>query len=134
MVGERLDPGTIDRLWIFPPLVRGRREWGLVAASRRVESTPDTDEARRRLYTAPYAAERTGRALHLDMQLEVQGEAPPDRLPRVMTGVVARSGDDLGDPREIEIDGSNDRFQELMDDFDPSLFEEAAQPLATSET
>jgi len=28
----RLGPAAIDRLWIFPPLVRGRREWGLVAA------------------------------------------------------------------------------------------------------
>ena len=33
MVVARLGAERIDRLWIFPPLIRGRREWGLVAAS-----------------------------------------------------------------------------------------------------
>jgi hypothetical protein len=134
MLGERLGPETIDRLWIFPPLRRGRREWGLVAASREPSTAEDEEGSRRRLYVAPYAAERTGKALHLDMSLEEQGEAPPDRLPRIMTGVVVRSRDDLGDPREIEIEGRSDRFAELMEEFDPSLFEETAEPLQTTET
>lgn len=134
MVGERLEPETIDRLWVFPPLVRGRREWGLVAVSRRVDPPGEEPGERRRLYTAPYAAERTGKGLYLDMALEEQGDAPPDRLPRVMTGVVLRSGGDLGDPREIVIGGSVDGFGELMDEFDPALLEESAEPLRASET
>src|SRR6185503_4397282 len=49
MVVDRLGAERIDRLWIFPPLIRGRREWGLVAAS----AYADGGE-RRLLHTAPY--------------------------------------------------------------------------------
>jgi hypothetical protein len=137
LVGDRLDPVRIQRIWIFPPLVRGRREWGLVAASTRLGGTGEKvgeGDVQRRLHTASYAAERTGKGLYLDVSLEAQGEAPSDRLPRVMEGVVRRSGDELGDPREVAIDGAPDRFRELMDDFDPSLFEESAEPLSASQT
>lgn len=140
MIGRRLGPEAMDRVWVFPPLVRGRREWGLVAVSRYAPEPGDADgragadpppeqEPRRVLCTAPYAAERTGKGLHMDMTLRVQGEAPPDRLPRVMEGVVRRSGDELGDPREIDIRGDPDRFEALLDEFDPALFEEEARPL-----
>ena len=135
---NRLDAGTVDRIWIFPPLVKGRREWGLVVASRMVPGDGSESEAaeeeRRRLYSAPYTAERTGRALHLDVAVAEQGEAPPDRLPRVMDGVVRRSGDELGDPREIRIEGDPARYDALMDEFDPALLEEEAVPMPTGET
>ncbi|MGD2071670.1 MAG: hypothetical protein PVI57_23600 [Gemmatimonadota bacterium] len=145
MVGERLGPDTLDRIWIFPPLTRGRREWGLVAAGRKVGEPSgaaedeggapgDRNTRRRSLFVAPYTAERTGRGLYLDMRLEEQGEAPVDRLPRIMDGVVRRAGDDLGDPREIEVAGDADRFEEFLEEFDPSLLEEPAQPLNESET
>lgn len=142
MVGERLDPATLDRIWIFPPLVRGRREWGLVAASRKVrpaapaeETTPpDATNVQRGLFIAPYTAERTGRGLYLDMKLEEQGEAPMDRLPRIMDGVVRRAGDELGDPREFDVACDPSRLDELMEEFDPALLEEPAQPLNQSET
>jgi hypothetical protein len=52
-----------------------------------------------------------------------EGEAPPDRLPRVMQGVARRSEIDLGEPRTVEIAGDPGKFQELMDEFDPSLLE-----------
>ena len=29
-LGERIGVERIDRVWVFPSLVRGRREWGLV--------------------------------------------------------------------------------------------------------
>lgn len=119
MIGERLGPESLDRLWIFPPLVRGRRERGLVAAS----SFHAGDGERRVLFTAPYTAERTGKGLAIEFVLNEQGEAPPDRLPRIMDGVVLRSGDELGDPREVEIAGEPERFQELMAEFDPALLE-----------
>lgn len=114
MVLDRLGAERIDRLWIFPPLIRGRREWGLVAASVYTE-----DAERRRLHTAPYTAERTGQGLELSHGLHEQGEAPPDRLPRVMSGVVHRSPEELGEPREVVVEGSADVAAELMAELSP---------------
>lgn len=119
MVARCLGEGEIDRLWIFPPLIRGRKEWGLVAASC------FADGGARRLYTAQYTAERTGAGLSFDSGITEEGQAPPDLLPRVIKGVVRRSDIDLGEPRTVEIGGDPDRFQELMNEFDDSLFETA---------
>ncbi len=117
MVARRLGEAEIDRLWVFPPLISGRKEWGLVTASC------FTDGGARRLYAAPYSAERTGVGLRVDTALAEEGQAPPDRLPRVMRGVVHRSGIGLGDPRTVEISGDPEKFQELMDEFDADLLE-----------
>jgi hypothetical protein len=146
-LGLRLDPGTLDRVWIFPPLIRGRRERGLVAASRFARvgdglgggaaagEEPDGGEPRRSLYSAPYMAERTGKGLTLDWQLVEQGAALPDRLPRVMDGVVRRAGGELGEAREIEIGGDPARFQALLDELGTHLLEPPApaEPTATAE-
>ena len=118
-VGRRLGLSAIDRLWIFPPLVRGRREWGLVAAS-----CFDGRQARR-VVTARYSAERTGKGLYLDTQLLDEGVAPPDRLPRVMEGVAKRGPEPLGKPRLVELGGGADEFDALMADYAAGLFEEA---------
>jgi len=118
-VGRRLGPAAIDRLWIFPPMVRGRREWGLVAAS-----CFDGSQARR-LITARYSAQRTGRGLYLDSRLLDEGVAPADRLPRVMEGVVKRGPRPLGSPRVVEVAGGTEAFDALMADFEGDLFEEA---------
>jgi hypothetical protein len=121
MVVDRLGAERIDRLWIFPPLIRGRKEWGLVAAS-----VFASDGERRLLHTAPYVAERTGQGLQVSFDLHEQGEAPPDRLPRVMSGVVHRSPEELGEPREVVIERSAETVAELMAEFDPALLERTA--------
>ena len=118
-LGRRLAPPSIDCLWIFPPLVRGRREWGLVAAG-----CFDGGGARR-LVTARYTAQRTGKGLYLDTQLLDEGVAPSDRLPRVMEGVVRRGPEPLGSPRVVELGGGADAFESFMADFPGELFEEA---------
>ncbi len=117
-LGRRLDPARLDTLWIFPPLVKGRREWGLVVASCFA-----TGDDRRRLLTARYSAERTGRGLELESEITEEGEAPPDRIPRVVDGVVRRSGVQKGDPREVVIGGELEAFSELMKEFDQTLLE-----------
>jgi hypothetical protein len=153
-LGQRLDPATLDRVWIFPPLVRGRRERGLLAASRFLashegdpEPGPDGDaeahseahpeapraaaaDTPRTLFTAPYTAERTGRGLTLEWNLVEQGSAPPDRLPRVMRGVVRRADNELGDPREVELAGDPERFQALLDELGTHLLEQPAPSTA----
>lgn len=112
----RLGAERVDRLWIFPPLRRGRRERGLVAASLFLEG-----EERRRIVTMTWAAERTGRSLTVEPAFHEEGDAPPDLLPRVMEGVVRRAGEAYGEPREVEIGGDPERFRALVDEFDPSL-------------
>src|SRR5690606_21357384 len=87
----------------------GRREWGLVAAS-----VYTWEEERRRLLSAPYVAERTGQGVSIAHDLEEQGEAPPDRLPRIMEGVVRRGGEELGEPREVVLAGAAEAFEALM--------------------
>ena len=115
---ERLGAERIDRLWIFPPLVKGRREKGLVVASG------FTDSDVRLLHTVTYQAERTGRALTVDSEIFEEGTSPPDRVARVIDGVVSRSQLQLGAPREVEIDGKATLYQELLEEFE-------AEPLPT---
>lgn len=117
-VGTRVDPAAIDCLWIFPPLVRGRREWGLV-----VVGCFDGGGSRR-LVTARYSAERTGKGLYLDTQLLDEGVAPSDRLSRVMEGVVRRGPEPLGSPRVVELGGAPEAFESLIGEYPGELFRE----------
>ena len=108
LVRSRLGAGSIDRLWIFPPMTRGRRERGLVAISCFAET------GRRRLLTAAYLARRRGRDLGVEPELVEQGLAPADSLPRVMNGVVRRESLQLGEPREIVIGGDAAKLNRLV--------------------
>lgn len=109
LVGAQVGIAHMDRVWIFPPLVRGRKEWGLVAVSRLTD-----DPSRRELVTGRYAAELTGTGVVFQPEVTSQGEAPPERLPGIMDGVVRRSGLHLGLPREVEIGGDPYRFENLL--------------------
>lgn len=80
------------------------------------------DEERRALFTVSYRAERTGRSLTVEPVFTPEGEAPPDSLPRVMEGVVRRSGE-TEEPREVRIEGAPDPFTALMAEFDPGWLE-----------
>ena len=117
MMARRLGESEIDRLWVFPPLIVGRKERGLVAASC------FTEDGARRLYTVPYAAERTGTSLSVENSIAEEGQAPPDRLAQVMQGVVRRSEIDLGEPRVVEIAGDSEKLRALLDEFDADLLE-----------
>lgn len=111
---DQLGVPAIDRLWIFPPVRKGRREQGLVAVSTFLDDAED----RRSMVTVKYVAEHTGRGVTVTPSLTVEGEAPPDRFAAVIEGVVRRSGDELGEPREVEIDGDPARFEALLEEFD----------------
>jgi hypothetical protein len=113
---DRLGVGEIDRLWIFPPIRRGRRERGLLALSLFRE-----EGERRRLLTLAWVAERTGKGLTLEHAFHEEGEAPPDLLPRIMAGVVRRAGEAYGEPREVEVEGDVERYAALISEFDPAL-------------
>jgi hypothetical protein len=106
----RIPPTEIDRVWIFPPLRRGRKETGVLAAGCYAP------EGRHLLVTVAYRAEETGRGVQFEATVHEEGEAPPDRLPRIMTGVVRRlREEDPGDPRSEELAGNPVRFLALAE-------------------
>ncbi|MGD2121103.1 MAG: hypothetical protein PVJ76_05135 [Gemmatimonadota bacterium] len=105
---KRLGVESMDRIWIFPPLIKGRRELGLVAVSSFSE-----DPSQRNLVTARYEAELTGRGVVFDSEFISEGTTPDDRLPQIMDGVVRRSDLQLGVPREVRIGGDMSRFKIL---------------------
>jgi hypothetical protein len=113
---DRLGVEGVDRLWIFPPVRSGRREQGLVAVSNF-----QAGDDRRRVVTVSYNAEHTGRGVTVEPSFTEEGDATPDRFPRVMEGVVRRGGEEKGEPREVEIGGSPLRFEELLQEFDAAF-------------
>ena len=117
-VRDRLGVDAVDRLWIFPPVRRGRREQGLVAVS-----TFLVGEDRRVMITVAYTAEHTGEGVTFEVSFTQEGEARPDRFPSVMAGVVRRSGEGLGEAREVEIHGSAEKFEQLLEEVDMDFFE-----------
>ena len=127
-VAGRLGAASMDRVWIFPPRVRGRKESGLLVVSR---FALDGDPERRRLFTASYSAERTGKGLTLDWSLSEEGAAPPDRFPPVVAGVGRRAGDTEVGPRNIGLEGDPDRLAEvLLGEWDRALLDPALWPVA----
>lgn len=120
----------LDRVWIFPPLVSGRRESGLLVASVFV----DGPEAERRvLVSSPYSAERTGKGLSLEWTVQEQGEAPADRFPRVVEGVVRRAEKDLGEPEELVVEGDEEALLEALSGYPPELLDPELPPRAPME-
>jgi len=115
---DRLGVEDVDRLWIFPPSRRGRREQGLIVVSTFLES-----DDRRGLVTVSYTAEHTGKGVTVEPAFTHEGEAPPDRFPGVMQGVVQRVGDAKGDPREVRIGGSPEDYEGLLEEFDEELLQ-----------
>lgn len=110
-LGDTLRPESLDTLWIFPPLARGRRESGVVVAGC---LAPDR---RRLLVTAAYTAEETGKGIDFRLTLQHQGAAPADRLPRVVAGVSDRTGAESGTAREIVLGGELERFEALLEEL-----------------
>lgn len=130
-VVSRLGAESVDRLWIFPPRIRGRKESGLLVVSRFAD---DGAPGRRRLFTAGYTAERTGKGLVVDWTLAEQGSAPPDRLPPVMDGVMRRAGDEGDEAREVGIGGDAGTLERLLGEWEPGLLDPALWPRATATT
>jgi hypothetical protein len=112
LLKKRVGVAIMDRVWIFPPLVRGRKEWGLVTVSCLTD-----DPAQRSVVTGRYAAEMTGKGVVFQPEFVSEGSAPPDRLPHVMDGVVRRSDLQLGVPREREIGGDAEAYRELLAEY-----------------
>ena len=112
-VRDHFGSELIDRLWLFPPVRRGRREQGLVAVSTFLEG-----QERRAMVTVAYTAEHSGAGVSIETSFTQEGEAFPERFPAVLLGVVDRTRETPGEAREVEISGSGQKFEEVMEDFD----------------
>lgn len=121
----RVPPRSVDRVWLFPPLRRGRREHGLVSASCFLDIPhPEMEEVgqggegadRRVLVTLSYRAEETGEGIRFESRFQEEGEAPADRLPRIIAGVVRRSRAGPGDPMSLRGGGDPSRLAEALDE------------------
>ncbi len=108
---KRIPPEQLDRLWIFPPLIEGRCESGVVAAGCFAGGD------RRVLVTLSYRAEETGRGVSFHPSFKEEGEAPLDRLPRVMEGVVERCAVELGAPHAVSLAGDPAALEALIDEW-----------------
>ncbi len=69
---------------------------------------------RRILVTLSYRAEETGKGIHFESRFEEEGEAPADRLPRVMAGVVRRAQTGSGEPVSVQGSGEPLRLSEAL--------------------
>ena len=80
------------------------------------------------MVTVSYNAEHTGQGIAIEPVFTHEGDAPPDRFPIVIRGVVERAGSGRGEPRAVKIEGSNQKFEELMEEFDADLLIEVSEP------
>lgn len=107
---EKLGARPIGTLWLFPPLRSGRREHGLICAA--LDDAMDGD--RQLLVTLAYRAEETGKGVEFHSRFTEEGEAPPERLPVVIEGVVRRADAGSGEPRRVPIERDPERVDSLL--------------------
>ena len=87
-LAEAVPPREIDGIWLFPPVRREEREWGVAVVSRR------TENERRRIYTASYMLIVRGRQRGQGrVAVEEVGESPIDVVHEIIRGVQERTGE-----------------------------------------
>jgi hypothetical protein len=97
-VAEQLPREEIESIWLFPPVRREEREWGVAVVSRRA------DAGRRRIYTASYMLVVKGRERGQGkVAVEEVGEGPESVVSEVIRGVQDRAGE-TEPPVEISAD------------------------------
>lgn len=116
ILGELRSPARIDRVWLFPPVVSGRKEQGVLVASLLLEG----EEERRGVVTLHWTHEvRSGGALDFTHLLRDEGIVPADRMHRVIEGVVRRSGDfGAGGAEERIVAGEVELFERWIVDVE----------------
>lgn len=71
----------------------------------------------RELHTLRYQTEIVKNKLVRTDTVTEEGRAAPERIERVIAGVLARAGDDTGEPLMFEIDGIPDRWSEVLEEL-----------------
>ncbi len=97
-LADAIDPKDIEGIWLFPPVRKEDREWGVA-----VVACSAADE-RRRILTGSYMLVVRGREKgHHKVSVEEVGESPATVLEDVLKGVQARTGE-MDPPVEIKPD------------------------------
>lgn len=97
---------SIDQVWVFPTRTLGSTSSTVVAVSAFAEG-----EGRRRILTAHYTARRERRGHTIQVSLVEHGEAPADRIGRLIDGVLRRLNEDFdAAPHAAEIAGEAERW------------------------
>ena len=111
-LAARIDVTTVDELYVFPT----RRVQG-VESTVFVFSVHDEEE-RRRVITAHLRATRNKRGEPtIETKLDEHATTPPERIPRVIEGVLRRLSEDFAStpPSHAHIDGKDERWRALID-------------------
>ncbi len=110
---EQTPPEQVDQVWIFPPRPLGARESGLAVLALFAE--PDARGARRTLHTLTYEAEalKGGKTRRVDTRQE-EGTVPPDRLDRIVDGMVRRLGGGTETPEVRDVGGDPAAWTRLL--------------------
>jgi hypothetical protein len=109
---ERIPLARIDRLWIFAPHLGRARETGLFVAS--LLPTDDARPGQRVLLSLSYAAQSRNGQLQVEQTATEEGRTTPERIERVITGVLARAADFPGEPLLETIAGCGERWAALL--------------------
>lgn len=98
VVAAEIPISEVTRIWCFPALRQGQREFGTAVIARR-----DGDAAERvRIYTARYLLQIKGKERgKFEAGLEQVGSGPIERLPELLEEAHRRS-DDEDPPVEVE--------------------------------
>lgn len=87
-LADVVPPGEIEGVWLFPPVRREEREWGVAVVSRRAE------QDRCRIYTVSYMLIVRGRERGQGkVAVEEVGESPVSVVHEVIKGVQERAGE-----------------------------------------
>jgi hypothetical protein len=111
---ERFPLDSIDCVWIFAPHRGKLRESGFLVIS--LFPPPAAGHGQdRTLVTLRYETDLTpaGKSRREDRIAE-EGQAPAERIERVIAGVLARSGPDAVAPRLERIEGRAERWPEVL--------------------
>ena len=112
---ERFGIERIRRVWIFAAHQGKSRETGLLVVSLLADEAGT--KGLQALVTLRYTAEVVKGTLKIDDSTTEEGWAPPERIDRVIEGVLARGGEEAGEPYEARIDGDEERWSELLEGF-----------------
>ncbi len=105
----------IDRLWIFPPRVGKSVETGLLVLCLREEAS-DASE-RREVHTLRYELQLGATRARPVVAAQEEGRTSLERIERVIAGVLARAGEDSGEPYPAAIEASPERWTALLDEL-----------------
>ena len=111
---EQVPLPAIDYLWIFPA-----RKIAIGDSIVIVVAAFDDDEHRRRVITAHFTVSRNRKgAAQVNVRFDEHGSAPGPAVPRIVSGVLRRMGEDAdAEPREEAIGGDPQRWQSLILDL-----------------